>query len=84
MTVVTCPDGVDANRIVRVMDDEFGVRVAGGQAHLSGGVFRIGHMGYVSEEDLLVGIGVLEKALAELGYRFEPGAGLRAAQQALA
>ena len=83
VTVVTCPDGVDANRIVRVMDDEFGVRVAGGQAHLSGGVFRIGHMGGIRERDLVMVIGALERAAAAIGHKSQPGAGLAALQRVL-
>jgi len=83
VTVVTCPDGVDANKIVRVMDDEFGVRIAGGQAHLSGKVFRIGHMGGIRERDLAMVIGALERAAASIGHKCEPGAGLAALQRVL-
>ena len=83
VTVIVCPEGLDANKIVRVMDDEFGVRVAGGQAHLSGQVFRIGHMGGIRERDLAMVIGALERALATIGHASTPGTGLAALQQAL-
>jgi len=83
VTVIVCPEGLDANKIVRVMDDEFGVRVAGGQAHLSGQVFRIGHMGGIRERDLAMVIGALERALAAIGHASTPGTGLAALQQAL-
>ncbi len=83
VTVIMCPEGLDANRIVSVMDDEFGVRVAGGQTHLSGRVFRIGHMGGIRERDLAMVIGALERALASIGYPSKPGAGLTALQQVL-
>ncbi len=83
VTVTVCPEGLDANRIVRVLDDEFGVRVAGGQGHLSGRVLRIGHMGGIHERDLAMVIGALERALASIGYPSEPGAGLAALQQVL-
>ena len=83
VTVIVCPEGLDANKIVRVMDDEFGVRVAGGQAHLSGKVFRIGHMGGIRERDLAMVIGALERALATIGHTSTPGAGLAALQQVL-
>lgn len=83
VTVITCPEGIDANRIVRVMDDEFGVRVAGGQAHLSGKVFRIGHMGGIRERDLAMVIGALERATVIVGHKSEPGVGLTALQQVL-
>ena len=83
VTVILCPDDVDANRIVRVMDDEFGVRVAGGQGHLSGKVFRIGHMGGIRERDLAMVIGALERAAVTVGHKSEPGVGLTALQQVL-
>lgn len=84
VTAVYGPDGMDTGKLINLMRDKYGVTMAGGQGHLKGKIFRIGHMGYVSEEDLLVAIGTLEKALRELGYEFEAGAGLQAAQEALA
>jgi len=83
VTAVYAPDGLDTNDLVKKMRDQYGVTIAGGQEHLKGRIFRIGHMGYVCEEDLMVAIGTLERALAELGYQFESGAGLKAAKEAL-
>jgi len=40
-------------------------------------------MGAVTSSDILVAVGAIEQALARVGYRFEPGAGLAAAQAAL-
>jgi len=84
VTAVWGPEGLNTADLVKKMRDDYGVTIAGGQAHLKGKIFRIGHMGYVSEEDLLVAIGTLERALKELGCDLELGVGLRAAQQALA
>ncbi len=83
VTVAVCPDGVDGNEVVRVLDDEFGVRIAGGQDHLSGKVIRIGHMGGIRERDLPTVIGGLERALIRIGHRTQPGAGLAALQRVL-
>ncbi|MBN2566449.1 MAG: alanine--glyoxylate aminotransferase family protein [Candidatus Eisenbacteria bacterium] len=83
VTVTVCPEGLDGNKIVRVLDDEFGVRVAGGQGQLSGKVFRIGHMGGIRERDLPMAIGALERALASIGHPVEPGVGLAALQRVL-
>jgi aspartate aminotransferase-like enzyme len=79
VTAVYGPKGIDTGKLVNRMRDEYGVSIAGGQAQLKGKIFRIGHMGYVSEEDLVVGIHALERALRGLGYEFEFGAGVRAA-----
>jgi aspartate aminotransferase-like enzyme len=83
VTAVYGPEGMDTGKLINLMRDKYGVTMAGGQSGLKGKIVRIGHMGYVSEEDLLVGIGTLEKALKELGYEFEAGAGLQAAQGVL-
>jgi aspartate aminotransferase-like enzyme len=83
LTVAVCPEGVDGNQVIRVMDDEFGVRLAGGQEALSGKVVRIGHMGGIRERDLAMAIGALERALKALGHPVVPGAGLKALQEVL-
>jgi len=56
--------------------------VAGGQGPLSGKVFRIGHLGTVTLDEILACIGVIEEALLVLGRDVTPGSGLAAAQRA--
>ena len=84
VTAAYGPEGVDVEELRALMRDRYGVTIAGGQAHLKGKIFRIGHMGYVSEGDLLIAVATLERALRDLGYPFSFGAGLKAAQEALA
>jgi alanine-glyoxylate transaminase/serine-glyoxylate transaminase/serine-pyruvate transaminase len=63
---------------------EAGVILAGGlHPDIKARYFRIGHMGVVSASDILATIGAIEKGLAQVGYAFEPGAGLAAAQAIL-
>ena len=83
VTAVWAPDGVDTDKLNKKMRDEYGVTIAGGQGWMKGKIFRIGHMGYVSKEDLLVAIASVERALKEFGYKFEFGAGLAAAHKVL-
>ena len=83
VTAVYGPEGLDTGEMVKLMRSKYGVQIAGGQSHLKGKIFRIGHMGYVSEEDLLVAISTLEKALREMGYEFPANAGVKAAIEAL-
>lgn len=52
VTALLIPQGMAAEALVRRLRDEFGVEVAGGQGPLKGKVFRVGHMGWVSREDL--------------------------------
>jgi len=83
LTAVIIPDSLDGGRIVKMMRDEHGITVAGGQAELKGKMLRIGHMGCVDEYDILAGISCLEKVLKELGHPFECGIGVAAAQRSL-
>lgn len=52
VTAVSIPEGVDAAALVSRLRTEHGVIVSGGQASLSGKIFRIGHMGRVSESEI--------------------------------
>ena len=83
VTAVNVPAGVDGEKLVKHMRDKYGVGIAGGQAELKGKVFRIAHMGYITETDILTTIAVLGMALAEMGYRGAPGVGVEAAEEIL-
>ena len=80
VTAVNVPSGVDGKQLTQVMYDVSRVMVAGGQGEMAGKIFRVAHMGYISPEDILVGVKALEQALAWLGYAFTPGDGVKAAQ----
>lgn len=74
------PDSVDSEQIRAILKKKFDIALAGGQDHLKGKIFRIGHLGFVSDRDILSVIASLEVALRELGYEgFTPGAGIAAA-----
>ena len=82
LTAPYYPDGVD--RTVLGYIKEAGVILAGGlHPAIKERYFRIGHMGVVSASDILATVGAIEKGLAQVGYKFEPGAGLAAAQATL-
>lgn len=83
VTSVYVPDGIDGNKLVKVMRDKYGVGIAGGQSELKGKIFRIATMGYMTEFDCVVAIAALETVLKELGYKFQIGSGLAAAQEVL-
>ncbi len=84
VTAVWGPEGMETGKIIKLLSSKHGVTFADGQSELKGKIFRIGHMGYVCDEDLLVAVGSLEMALKELGYQFTFGAGVQATMEALA
>ena len=81
VTAVKVPQGIDGEKLVKTMRDTYGVTIAGGQSELKGKVFRIAHMGYIEEFDIIICISCLEKVLAQMGYKFNLGQGLKAAQE---
>lgn len=82
LSAVYYPDGVDASLVGRVKQE--GVVVAGGlHPDLKARYFRVGHMNRVNPSDVLATVGAVERALLASGHRFEPGAGLSAAESSL-
>ena len=59
VTAVKVPGGIDGEKLVKVMRDEYGVTIAGGQGEMKGKLFRIAHMGYMSEFDIIICISCL-------------------------
>ncbi|NLB87730.1 MAG: alanine--glyoxylate aminotransferase family protein [Syntrophomonadaceae bacterium] len=83
VTSVIAPKNIGANAIRKVMLDDFNIALAGGQQSLEGSVFRIGHLGYVRELDLLSVLAALEMTLVKLGFDLELGLGVKKAQEIL-
>lgn len=81
LTAVKAPDNINGQDIVKLMRESFGVTIAGGQSKLKGKIFRIAHMGYIDKFDIITAISALEMALFKLGYRFELGSGIKAAEE---
>lgn len=84
LTAVLAPPGVDGERIVTAYAEQHAITIAGGQGSLKGRIFRLGHMGYATEVDVLVALAALEQILAALGQPVDFGAAVRAAQKVFA
>ena len=81
VTAVKVPQGLDGEKLVKTMRDTYGVTIAGGQSEMKGKLFRIAHMGYIEEFDIILGISCLEKVLHQMGYKFSLGTGVKAAEE---
>jgi aspartate aminotransferase-like enzyme len=68
VTAVKAPEGLDVSRLRKALREEHGVVVGGGQAELTGKIFRIGHLGLVTGEDIAATLAALEQALPVAGY----------------
>ncbi len=60
-----------------------GLVLAGGQGKLKGRIFRVGHLGSVTTDDIIAAVSAIEAQAIEAGIKVEPGAGVAAAQAAL-
>ncbi len=84
LTVIKVPAGVDGNAALSKMEKQYGVKLANGQDTLKGKIWRLAHMGYIDQFDVLAALSALELVLLEMGFTVAPGAGVATAQQALA
>jgi aspartate aminotransferase-like enzyme len=84
VTAVVAPPGVDGEAVVRGYGEQHNITIAGGQGEMKGTIFRLAHLGYVGDYDVVVGLAALERVLLGLGVPVELGAGVAAAQKIFA
>ena len=78
------PEGIDAELLRKTVKERFDILLAGGQDHLKGKVFRIGHLGFVCDRDVLTAVSAIEATLQSLGlHQGKMGSGVAAAAEAL-
>ncbi len=82
LSAIRYPEGITDKDFRGILKEKHGVVMAGGQEHIKGKIFRIGHMGQVRMVELLGTFGAIESTLRELGYtNFTPGAGVAAIEE---
>jgi len=69
VTAVRSPDGLDVKKMLQILREEYQVVLAGGQQTLAGKIFRIGHLGWVTEDDIETVISALRVVLPKSGFR---------------
>jgi len=83
LTAVKIPAGIDGLKLQDLFFKKFGITVAEGQDRAKGKIIRIAHLGYYERLDMVMVISALEMLLKEMGYKFELGTGVRAAEEIL-
>jgi len=68
VTAVSSSDGLDTKRLLRILREEHQIVLGGGQQKLDGKIFRIGHLGWVTEDDIETVISALKVALPQAGF----------------
>ena len=83
VTAIKAPEGIDGQKVVKILREKHNITIAGGQAEAKGKIFRIAHLGYVDAYDVIIGISALEMVLKELGHPVDLGKGVKAATEIL-
>jgi len=83
LTAIKIPAGVDGLKLQDLFFEKFGITVAEGQDRAKGKIIRIAHLGYYERLDMVMVISALEMLLKEMGYAFELGTGVKAAEEIL-
>ena len=81
VSAVYVPEGFDSDALTNHIYDTYGVSFGVGLGQLAGKVFRVGHLGALTDVMALSGLATVEMAMADLDYPVELGSGTRAAQE---
>jgi alanine-glyoxylate transaminase/serine-glyoxylate transaminase/serine-pyruvate transaminase len=81
VTTIMVPEGFNADRLVEHAYTRYGMSFGIGLGKLAGQAFRIGHLGMLSESQVLSGLAVIEMAMRDLDYPIVSGSGVAAAQE---
>ena len=73
LTAALTPEGVDAVELRLALRDRHGIVIAGGHGELTRRLFRIGHIGWVSIDDVAAAFDAITEELAAVGVDVEPG-----------
>ena len=74
LTAVVAPRGIDSEAVLSTYSTSHNITIAGGQGETKGKIFRLGHMGYVGDFDVITALAALEQVLHELGQPVDFGA----------
>lgn len=81
VSAIRTPEGFNATRIVEHAASVYGVAFGTGLGEVAGKVFRIGHLGSLTDVMMLSGLATAEMAMADLGLPVRLGSGVAAAQE---
>ena len=80
VSAIRTPEGFNATDIVTHAADKYGVAFGVGLGEVAGKVFRIGHLGSLTDVMALSGIATTEMCMVDLGLDIQLGSGVAAAQ----
>ncbi|MDR3063326.1 MAG: alanine--glyoxylate aminotransferase family protein [Methanobrevibacter sp.] len=78
VTALKIPESISDSDLRGTMRNQYKVELAGGQDHLKGNIFRVGHMGNINYKQLAITFSALGMTLKKLGFDIDAGAGVSA------
>lgn len=81
VSAIVVPEGFDGTKLVTHAADKYGVAFGVGLGDVAGKVFRIGHLGSLTDVMVLAGLSAIEMAMMDLGYPIKNGSGVAEAQE---
>ncbi|MFI5400704.1 MAG: pyridoxal-phosphate-dependent aminotransferase family protein [SAR324 cluster bacterium] len=81
LTAVYLPDGYNADTLIAKTEAELNVALGAGLGPLAGRAFRIGHLGWINEVEILATLSGVELGMKLMNVPFTLGSGVTAAQQ---
>ena len=69
VTAVMTPEGVDTKAMLKKLREQDRIVLGGGQEHLDGKIFRVGHLGFFQDAELVEAMDAVEKRLHEFGFK---------------
>eukprot|EP00246_Nothoceros_aenigmaticus_P017856 TRINITY_DN900_c0_g1_i2.p1 TRINITY_DN900_c0_g1~~TRINITY_DN900_c0_g1_i2.p1 ORF type:complete len:402 (-),score=54.32 TRINITY_DN900_c0_g1_i2:187-1392(-) len=79
VTAVLVPSHISSNEVVKIAWKKYNLNLGLGLNKVNNKVFRIGHLGYLNELQLLGALAGVEMCLLDSGYQFKLGSGVTAA-----
>jgi alanine-glyoxylate transaminase/serine-glyoxylate transaminase/serine-pyruvate transaminase len=80
VSAIVVPEGFDSTKVVTHAADKYHVAFGVGLGEVAGKVFRIGHLGMLTDVMALSGLACAEMVMKDLGYPIQLGSGVAAAQ----
>ncbi len=77
------PPTLDVNALRKLLNDKYGVVIAGGQGKMTGKMIRVGHLGAIGDGDVVQVLWAIEQALEELDIAPADGRAVAAVTNAL-
>jgi aspartate aminotransferase-like enzyme len=68
VTAILAPEGIHTKTLLKTLREEDHIVLGGGQEQLDGKVFRVGHLGFFQEVELVEAMDKIELRLREMGF----------------